>query len=498
LGDTALHFALNIFGADTNRNQIAGLLLDYGADPFAEAGYLKDTPIGLAITRADGWLVPRMLGQDTRHPLGKKALKQTGKPRRPPATGWLAGQGAALLAAAAQRGELEAVQALLQAGVPAQTNAPEGYSILQVFARAAVAAGGDDNLASNRWGQIRDRLIKKGADYDVFSATILGDLPQVQHLLAADASLTQARDRDGQTPLHWAVLNHQPAILDFWLHAGAAPAATNLAGQTPLHLAAAKGLAEPVRQLLAAGAPTGLRDTNGWTPLEAAIHAQQSETIRLLLADNPLAPYPERAIAKTIHQAAGEGDLAALAALAATTTNLEARNELGLTPLQLAVQSGHLAAAALLVDQGADVNVRDPDGNTLLTHILLGNRSYFIIDRPPLRWFDRLSSAPHKAAFIKYLTVGENQQGPNPLLQAASFLLACGLDARATNQAGQSPFSWCPGTKTCAGFTSLMTIGPNCCNCSARAESISTRLTPTVTRRCIWPVRKPLPNGRRV
>src|ERR1019366_10059807 len=40
--------------------------------------------------------------------------------------------------------------------------------------------------------------------------------------------------------------------------------------------------------------------------------------------------------------------------------------------------------------------------------------------------------------YQKYLTVGQYEQGPNPVLQSASFLLACGLDARATNHTGQT------------------------------------------------------------
>jgi len=53
-----------------------GLLLDYGADPFGESGYYKHTPIELDINKGDGKLVFRMLGQDSQHPLGAKALQK--------------------------------------------------------------------------------------------------------------------------------------------------------------------------------------------------------------------------------------------------------------------------------------------------------------------------------------------------------------------------------------------------------------------------------------
>jgi len=50
--------------------------------------------------------------------------------------------------------------------------------------------------------------------------------------------------------------------------------------------------------------------------------------------------------------------------------------------------------------------------------------------------------------YLKYLTVGQYEQGPNPVLQAASFLLACGIDARATNHAGQTTVQLVTGEKT--------------------------------------------------
>jgi ankyrin repeat protein len=295
--------------------------------------------------------------------------------------------------------------------------------------------------------------------------------------LSLDQNVVQARDRDGQTPLHWAVLNDQLPLTSFWLQAGASPAATNNAGQTPLHLAATKGLTEQVKLLLAANAPTAIRDTNGWTPLDAAIHAKQTDCIHLLLAKAPAVAHPERGLATSLHEAAARGNVAALVALLDTETNLEARNELALTPLQVAVLHGHLAAAALLVDKGADVNVHNPDGNTLLHQILLQDR-LVIYDRPPTNWLVRVGQDPSKKLYLKYLTVGQNEQGPNPLLQAASFLLASGANAIATNRAGDTAMQLITDEKTGRGvFFSTMTAR-SFCSCSAPMAAMLTSGTP--------------------
>lgn len=49
-----------------------------------------------------------------------------------------------------------------------------------------------------------------------------------------------------------------------------------------------------------------------------------------------------------------------------------------------------------------------------------------------------MGSDPRRETCLKYLTVGKYTQGPHPLLQVTSFLLAAGLDAGATNNAGKT------------------------------------------------------------
>ena len=435
---SALNYAITY-----RRPEMAAWLLDYGADPFPEMkNALKATPLEATITLGDGRLVPRMLGQDRSNPLGiasrVRLTPDIQRERNESAARLLAERGPMLLATAARRGELEAVQALLEEGVSAKSSDEQGEPLLRGFALSHAASAKADGFDSRRWLQIRDRLIKNGADYDAFAATALGDIEHVRQLMAAEKDLFQTRDETGQTPLHWAVLSDQLPLTAFWLASGTSPAATNSAGQTALHQAASKGLMAHLDVLLAAHAPTNLRDTNGWTPLDAAIHAKQEQSIRLLLATRNAAPHPERGIATALHEAAASGNVAVLAALSEDTTNLETRNELGLTPLQVAVHRGHLAGAALLVDKGADVNARDPAGNPLLHQLLLQKRPYVVLDRPATNWLGRMGSDPRKETFLKYLTVGKYEQGPHPLLQATSLLLASGLEPGATNHAGQT------------------------------------------------------------
>jgi ankyrin repeat protein len=471
---TTLHMAFD----SVNRNAVATLLLEYGANPFKESSYSRITPLELAITKSDGQLVPLMLStrREIKSASSSRADSLSRKQAKEEEAQFLAAHGTAMLSAAVQRNELVAAEALLKAGVSVKTNAPGEMPVLEVFAISKVSATRDwlaavaqwqqtsniirqmppdanrdflasiysqeakqaakiASLAPERWRPIRDLLIRNGADYDVFAATALADTNQAADLLRLDRTILQARDRDGQTPLHWAVLYDQLPLTSFWLQAGASPAATNAAGQTPLHIAATKGLTEQVTLLLADHAPTDIRDTNGWTPLDAAIQAKQTDCIHLLMAMSPTGTHPERGLTSPLHEAAASGNVAALVALLDTETNLEVRDELGLTPLEVAVMHGHLAAAALLVDKGADVNVRDPNSNTLLHQIFLQDQ-FIIYDRPPTAWLARVGQDPAKKLYLKYLADGQDDQNPNALLQAASFLLASGADVTATNSSG--------------------------------------------------------------
>lgn len=438
-GGTALHYAF-----EYRRLEMAGWLLDYGADPFLEKknAYNKSPPLDIGIANADGKLVPRMLGQDRANPLGRSIRSKSVKPRshaeqERAVAKIINDRGGVLVGAAARRGQLEAVEALVKAGASAGGLNDQGVQIIRGFAISAAAAAKAPDFDSNRWSQIEDLLIGHGAVYDVFAATARGDVERTRQLLTANRDVRDARDRDGQTPLHWAVQNEQPRLTSFWIDSGAPLAATNSAGQTALHLAAVKGFVEQVKILLAARAPVDVRDTNGWTPLDAAIHAKQQNAIRLLLEADGVTPHPERSVSIGLHEAAETGNLAVLSALTETRTNLEARNELGFTPLQLAVTHGHLAAAALLVDKGADINARDADGNNTL-QILLQSGAPMVLDRPPGNWFSRANTDVRKQSYVNYLTTDPNHHGPDSLLQLTSFLLLSGLDVKATNHAGKT------------------------------------------------------------
>jgi ankyrin repeat protein len=104
--------------------------------------------------------------------------------------------------------------------------------------------------------------------------------------------------------------------------------------RTPLYFAAGWGSIEIVELLLSHGADVDARDYGNRTPLHAAVMQNHQEVVRILVAAD---------------------------------ADLEARNDYGRTPLLLvARETGSVEMGALLLELGADVNVRDRSGESPL------------------------------------------------------------------------------------------------------------------------------------
>src|SRR5262245_43870369 len=98
-----------------------------------------------------------------------------------------------------------------------------------------------------------------------------GDVATMKLLLKQDASLVNALDSDGSTPLHCAVWKGHQAIVALLLSAGADVNAHNQNehwGTTPLHAAAHANQAAIAQMLIDKGADVNAKDMNGRTPLD--------------------------------------------------------------------------------------------------------------------------------------------------------------------------------------------------------------------------------------
>ncbi|XP_026489618.2 protein phosphatase 1 regulatory subunit 12A [Vanessa tameamea] len=198
--------------------------------------------------------------------------------------------------------------------------------------------------------RIRDRSLRCALHYCASSGAGASQAARAacaDRVLMAAPSLADARDADGLTPLHLAVVHGNVPLVQTLLAAGADVNAKDNEQHTVVHWATVCGEVGALRAVLAAGADAATPDQHGGYPLHYA--AQMCG-----------------APAATDHQSRG----AALEVLRALVKEGDARVEVrdadGRTPLLWAASAGSAAAVLALHQAGASVDDADRDGLTAL------------------------------------------------------------------------------------------------------------------------------------
>lgn len=119
----------------------------------------------------------------------------------------------------------------------------------------------------------------------IIKAAKSGDLASIRMLLVLDATLIEARDKDGSTPLHCAVWKGHQAAVEFMVERGADVNVQNQNdhwGTTPLHAAAHANQAAIAEMLIERGADVNARDLKGKTPLHHTTFHKAKATAKVL------------------------------------------------------------------------------------------------------------------------------------------------------------------------------------------------------------------------
>ncbi|XP_077470308.1 uncharacterized protein LOC144085142 [Stigmatopora argus] len=106
---------------------------------------------------------------------------------------------------------------------------------------------------------------------DIFAFIQRGDLEQCMYIIQNDRSVLRQKGWGGFSPLHFAALHGNWALVDNFLSNGADPNLTNDAGQSPFHFACRQGNIDIIHKMIQHGADLRVRDFQGKSSLHYAV-----------------------------------------------------------------------------------------------------------------------------------------------------------------------------------------------------------------------------------
>lgn len=216
---------------------------------------------------------------------------------------------------AARKGDLDALQSYLQAGMPIASR--------NVFSSTALMAAAEANQL-----EAAKLLLAAGAEVDAASTNLQTPLhravasgfPAMTQLLLAAGAQPEATTLEGWTPLFYAVDTNNLGLTDYLISVGCKPNRQDRFGNTPLMIATRKNAVEMAKKLISLGANTNAVDLTGRSALHYAVRGGYYQLAKMLLENGAKSTQPDRN---------------------------------GLSPMDIALANQDLAIANLLLANGA-------------------------------------------------------------------------------------------------------------------------------------------------
>ena len=270
-------------------------------------------------------------------------------------------------------------------------------------------------LSASRYGHadVVQLLLEHGADVNVQAADLWASLHlasayghlKVAELLVERGAEVDARSEDQQTPLDLASGSGNLEVAYLLIKSGSNVNSQNTQGWTPSHSAAQNGHLDVVKLLLDSGADVDMRDRRDKTAFDISLEHGRSDVGNFLaknkgglgsplgdsVGSTSLEAESQNSLPKTeivepqpswgdpshdeetadeestsLHSALASGRIGMIKRLLDRGADVDERDELLQTPLDVASKEGKLEIATTLIKYGADVNSRDTIGWTPL------------------------------------------------------------------------------------------------------------------------------------
>eukprot|EP00300_Choanocystis_sp_HF-7_P003510 c12683_g1_i2.p1 GENE.c12683_g1_i2~~c12683_g1_i2.p1 ORF type:complete len:641 (-),score=119.96 c12683_g1_i2:593-2515(-) len=254
------------------------------------------------------------------------------------------------------------------------------------------------------------RMQQLGGITPVFFAATNGQTAAISKVVADPEALLLETSGSGQNILHFiaencsdnravkALKNLPEAVVNTLKDR------KDAANNTPLHFAAQRGKENVLGALLNIGAPTNVHNANGDTPLHSATLSGNVQTICGLVSANASVDAPNTVTGQTpLHYASLVVDAPVASLLLEAGANPNVKDNDGRSPLWMSLANNNCEVAQALVDRGGDLNATNKVGNTVL-----------------------------------HLKVAQSPEDPENL-KTVEWMLSKGADVNATNAAKQTP-----------------------------------------------------------
>ena len=230
----------------------------------------------------------------------------------------------------------------------------------------------------------------------LYAACLTESVQGVQFLLHANTDVNHVSST-GYRPLHIAVDKSNIDLVTLLLDQDININSVTFDEETPLHIAADRGDETIIQKILTQKVDINLKDVIGNTSLHLAVRQKQETKAglvktRVSYSGQSLAPY-HACSAQTVRTIINHG------------ADLNAVNNQGQTALWFACVDGQDSFARILLDSGADPNIKDKDGESCLHAAIYGHCSTETIQ-------EIIAHGAHVNA--------RNKDGATPLLLASS------------------------------------------------------------------------------